>query len=296
MGVASSAWGSGAGTVATGPFDLGTSAVIAGTGGAAATVGGLWSLTYNPAGLADVKYQPSVNFYEFQVGASYLKWFEDQSVAYGAVALPPGFAVGVANFDQGTITTSTGFVSGATARVSDFGAIAGWGTTLPGSQVSVGLAAQYWQRNLASYKASTFAINLGTRVLLFHQQVAVGAYVKNLGPSLNFETSEHDDQPLAGTLGASWTKPDAKSLGLRVVADMTKPKDNGIFAAGGVEATLQKVLMVRAGFNSSRAKTEPTFGVGLAYGGFTFDYAYSDVNLLDEQVATHMVSIRFSPN
>jgi len=295
VGLATSAWAATPGTVAIDPFDLGTSASIAGVGGASSTVGGLWSLAHNPAGLADIKHEPKVSFYEFQVGVSYLRWFEEQSVGYGALALPPGFAIGAANFDQGTITTTNGFLAGPTEKVSDFGAIAGYGTSLPGvwSNVSVGVSAQYWQRNLAEFKASTFAVNLGARVFLLDQQLAFGAYVQNLGPSLKFETEEKDKQPLGVTVGAAWAMPATKPVRVRVVADVVKPRDQDVFGAGGAELILQDVLALRGGLSSARDKTHPTFGVGVNYAGFSFDYAYAQVSLLSEDIGTHLVSLSF---
>ena len=218
VGLAQSAWAASPGTVLIDPFDPGVSAAVSGMGGASSTMGGLWALTYNPAGLADVKDRPEATFYEFQVGASYLKWFEDQAVGYGTVALPPGFALGVANFDQGQITSQTGFFTGGTEKISDFGIIGGYGTALPGqmSNVDVGISAQFWQRNLASFKASTFAVNLGARAMFLEKQFAVGAYVQNLGPSLKFETSEEDPW-LMGALVRCADGPGAGKGGARGV-------------------------------------------------------------------------------
>ena len=297
VGLAQSAWAASPGTVLIDPFDPGVSAAVSGMGGASSTMGGIWALTYNPAGLADVKDRPEATFYEFQVGASYLKWFEDQAVGYGTVALPPGFALGVANFDQGQITSQTGFFTGGTEKVSDFGAIGGYGTSLPGqlSNVDVGISAQFWQRNLASFKASTFAVNLGARAMFLEKQFAVGAYVQNLGPSLKFETSEEDQQPMGYTVGASWTMPKKEGVpvGVRLAADGIKYKDRKVYVGGGAEVILQDVLALRAGANTARDKTQPTFGVGVIYKGFTFDYAYNTIDLAGESLATHLVSLKF---
>lgn len=295
--LAPAAWAATPGTVAIDPFDPGISAAVAGMGGASSTMGGLWALPYNPAGLADVKKSATSDTYKFQFGASYLKWFEDQSVSYGAAGLGPGFAVGVAGFDQGTITTSTGFFGGGTAKVSDFGAIAGYGTELSGefANVSVGVSAQYWQRNLAEYKSSTFALNLGARATFLEQQLMIGGYVQNMGPTLRFETTEEDDQPLGFTVGASWTLPkqEGMAVGVRIAADAIKFKDQDVALGGGGEVILRDVLALRLGANTSRDKTQPTFGVGVMYNGFGLDYSYMNISLLDENTATHLISVSF---
>ncbi len=282
------AWGATTGTVATDPFDLGTSAALSAMGGVGvAAPAGLWSLAYNPAGLADVG--------EREVGATYLSWIENTSMSFGAVALPPGFGAGIVGFDQGSITTSDGFLTGSTERISDFGAIAGYGTALPGrySMVRLGVAAQYWQKNLASVKASTFAVNLGTRVVLLDERLALGATVQNLGPPFKFETSEEDKQPMAMIVGAGWTMPPGTALpvGLGFYADGVKAIERNAYFAGGCEVKVQQILALRAGVNTSGEKTEPTYGVGISYRGYGIDYSYASVSLLDENVGTHRVSL-----
>ena len=290
VGLATSAWASSPGTVATDPFDLGTSAAISAMGGAsAAAPGGLWSLGYNPAGLADVS--------ERRIGGTYLKWIENSSVAYGAVALPPGFAAGIVGWDQGTITPSEGFFENGSERVSDFGAIAGYGAKLPGtwSKLSLGVTGQYWQKNYAGLKASTFAVNFGGRYMAVDDQLSVGVYVQNLGPSLKFETSEEDKQPMtmAGGLGWMMKKADKQIVRFGVMADVVKPVDQDVYFAGGGQLILQDLLALRVGVNNANKETNPTFGAGIMYKAFGFDYSFSNVKLMDENVATHRLSISF---
>ncbi len=297
MTLAGPVWAASGGTSLIDPFDPGVSASVAGMGGASSTMGGLWALGYNPAGLADVKERAESNVYELQVGASYLKWFEDQAVSYGTMALPPGFALGIASFDQGTITTQSGFFSGGTEKVSDFGAIAGFGTALPGglSDLSVGISAQYWQRNLATFKASTFAVNVGGRAMFLEKQLTLGAYVQNLGPPMRLETAEEDPQPFGYALGASWTTPldSDQPFGIRIAADANQIKDQDLEFGGGAELSLRRVLALRAGGTTARNEFTPAFGVGVMYKGFTFDYAYNTLDLADEKLATHFVSLSF---
>ena len=290
VGLATSAWATTPGTVASDPFDLGTSAAISAMGGAsAAAPGGLWALGYNPAGLADIN--------ERRIGGTYLKWIENSSVAYGAVALPPGFAVGAVGFDQGSITPSDEFFQSGSDRVSDFGAIAGYGTKLPEkwSKVSLGITGQYWQKNYAGIKASTFAVNLGGRYMAMEDQLTVGAYVQNLGPSIKFETSEEDKQPMtmAGGLGWMMKKADSQMARFGVMADVVKPLDQDVYLAAGGQVILQDILSLRAGVSTANKETTPTFGVGVMYKGFGFDYSFANIKLMDESLATHRMSISF---
>jgi hypothetical protein len=294
IGLAASAWAASPGTVAQDPFDLGTSAAISGMGGAsAAAPGGLWSLGYNPAGLSEVT--------EWRIGGSYFNWIESSSVSYGAFGAPPGFAAGILSFDQGSITLSDQFFTTTTEKVNDFGAIAGYGARLPGnlSALRLGLSAQYWQKNLAGIKAGTFAVNLGGLYsLMKDEQLTLGAYVQNLGPSMKFETAEADKQPLTIAGGAMWTsKAKAKDSPAQfsVMADLAKPTDRDVVFAGGAQVVLKKVLALRAGANNYTEKTSPTFGAGIMYKSFTFDYAYGSLSLLDQDTAIHRVSLGFGP-
>jgi hypothetical protein len=292
VGLAASAWAATPGTVAQDPFDLGTSAAIAGMGGAsAAAPGGLWSLTYNPAGLADVA--------DWRIGGSYFNWIANSSVSYGAFGAPPGFAAGILSFDQGTITLSDQFFTTTTEKVSEFGAIAGYGARLPGSlsALRLGLSTQYWQKNLAGIKAGTFAVNLGGLYSMLDNRLTLGAFVQNIGPPLKFETAEEDKQPLLYAGGAMWTlrsKEDAP-VHLSVMADVQKPVDRDLVYAGGAQLVLRNVLALRGGVNNFSEKTSPTFGTGILYKSFTFDYAYGTISLLDQDTAIHRVSLGFGP-
>jgi hypothetical protein len=291
IGLAASAWAATPGTVAEDPFDLGTSAAIAGMGGAsAAAPGGLWSLGYNPAGLSDVT--------EWRIGGSYFNWIESSSVSYGAFGAPPGFAGGILSFDQGSITLSDQFFTTTTEKVNDFGAIAGYGARLPGnlSALRLGLSAQYWQKNLAGIKAGTFAVNLGGMYSVIKDQLTLGAYVQNLGPALKFETAEEDKQPMTIAGGAMWSmKSKDAPVHVSLLADVLKPTDRDVIFAGGGQLVLRKVLALRAGANNYAEKTSPTFGAGIMYKSFGFDYAYGTLSLLDQDTAIHRVSLGFGP-
>jgi hypothetical protein len=283
VGLATSAWAKTPGTVASDPFDLGTSAAISAMGGAsAAAPGGLWALGFNPAGLADIN--------ERRIGGTYLKWIEGSNVSYGAVALPPGFALGAVGWDQGSIKLTDGYFQSSSEKVSDFGAIAGYGTKLPEklSNVSVGISGQFWQKNYAGFKASTFGVNLGGRYLAMEDQLTVGAYVQNLGPSIKFETLE-DKQPMtmAGGLGWMMKKADGQMVRFGVMADVVKPLDQGVYVAAGGQVILQDILSLRAGVCTVNE------GVGVMYKAFGFDYSFANVKLMDESIATHRMSISF---
>lgn len=291
-GLTMNAWADTPGTVAEDPFDLGTSATIMGMGGAAAAApGGLWSLGYNPAGLSEIT--------DWRVGLSYFNWIASTSVAYGAVGAPRGFAGGVVSFDQGSITIQDQFASTGSEQVRDFGVIAGYGTRLPGefSAVRLGLSAQYWQKNLAGITAGTFGVNLGAAYQMLDDQFTVGAYVQNLGPALKFETSEEDQQPTSISGGVHWAmkKSDKQVVRFGVLADVIKPTSRDALFAGGGQIVLNDMLALRAGANNFGDKTRPTFGAGISYRSFGFDYAYGTVSLLETDTAIHRISFGFGP-
>ena len=290
VGLATSAMAQTPGSVAVDPFDLGTAAAITGMGGAsAAAPGGPWSLGYNPAGLSGVT--------ESWLGASYLRWLEGTWNSYGVVALPPGFAVGLLGFNQGSITRTEGFFSDGSADVSDFGALAGYGTRLPGSlsNLSLGISGQYWQKNYAGIRGSTFGVNAGGQLALMEDQFTIGAYVQNLGPAIRFETTEEDKQPLTIAGGAGWLmkKAEGRMVRFGLMADVVKPNDRDVYFAGGGQLLLGELLALRGGAYTGLDKTTPTFGAGLMYKNFTFDYGYSSLSLSDENLATHHMSIAY---
>lgn len=291
-GLAGNAWAETPGTVAQDPFDLGTSAAIMGMGGAStAAPGGLWSLGHNPAGLAEIT--------DWRFGVSYFNWIASTSVAYGAVGAPPGFAAGIVNFDQGSVTLSDQFAATGSEGVRDVGVIAGYGAKLPGdlSMIRVGAAAQYWQKNLAGTTASTFGMNLGAAMKLLQDQLTLGAYVQNLGPAMRFETAAEDQQPTTVSGGVHWAMKasEEQMIRLELLADVVKPRTLDVQFAGGGQVVIADLLALRAGVNDFGDKARPTFGAGISYKSFGFDYAYGTVGLLDTDTAIHRVSFAFGP-
>jgi len=138
-------------------------------------------------------------------------------------------------------------------------------------------------------------VNLGGRYMAMEDQFTVGAYVQNLGPSLKFETAEEDKQPMTITGGLGWMmkKTDKQIARVGLLADVIKPTDQDVYFAAGGQLMLQEILALRAGISTANDETTPTFGVGLAYKAFGFDYSFANVKLMDESIATHRMSISF---
>ena len=207
------------GTVAPDPFDLGTSAAISGMGGAsAAAPGGLWSLGFNPAGLADINEPARGNL---------PRWLEGTRSSYGAVALPPGFAVGQSASTRAPSAQRLGFLPDGIEKVSDFGAMAGYGTRLPGGlsrepgDLRPVLAEKLRRQPRRAPSASTSAAGTWR----YGRPVDGRRIRAEPRPLDQFETAEEDKQPMTMAGGPGWMmkKADSQMARFGLMADVVKP-------------------------------------------------------------------------
>jgi len=151
-------------------------------------------------------------------------------------------------------------------------------------------------------KGTTFAADLG--VLYRRDRWSVGACFQNVGPNLTLidadQSSPINRNLKVGVAANIWQG----NIGRFVAAfDVNKPfvrADDGPILGGGGEFLFRELLAVRLGFITERYYSEwypiegPTFGVGLQYKGFRFDYAsVPQSKELEERVSKFAFSARF---
>ena len=269
-------------------FAIGVGAAPSAMSAYTAAPGDLWSLTYNPAGLASI---PRLN-----LGVSQIEWFEDTSFSYLGVGLPRGdggLALGLAYFDLGGVDPRNEWGTADPTMSPDaynFGFIGGYGFEVPNlCDLSAGISGQVIQANLDDETATAIGVNMGVLYSLMEKQVHLGLAVKNLGTAFKF-IDEEDDQTMTFAGGVSYTTlPDQiQNVSFMVGADALMPKDQDMQMAVGGEVWVYNTLALRAGYKSGAEMGNVSYGAGFRYSDFQLDYTYAD---FEDLSATHRISL-----
>jgi len=151
-------------------------------------------------------------------------------------------------------------------------------------------------------KGSTFGADVG--VLYRRERWSLGACFQNIGPNLTLidadQSSPINRNLKVGVAANVWQG----NIG-RVIAafDVNKPfvfADDGPIVSGGGEFLLSDLVAIRLGYVTERWYTEyypiegMTFGLGLQYKGFRFDYAsVPQSKELEDKVSKFSLSAKF---
>lgn len=147
--------------------------------------------------------------------------------------------------------------------------------------VRVDLAPAFVQLDGRAGRGTTFAADLGGLLKVPQWNASFGATVDNLGPNIAYIDEDQSD-PLGRNLrvGASYTPIENEIHRVMLAADATRYLlPNRTLAIdvwdAGVEYEFNRLIALRAGYVSDPRGTivDPTFGLGLSYHGFRFDYA-----------------------
>jgi hypothetical protein len=275
-----------AGSTYTDVFGIGVGAGPTAVAAYTAAPGGLWSLTYNPAGLYAMP--------RLQLGVSQIEWFGDTSYSYLGLGLPRGdggLALGLAYFDKGSVPgTNWQGTDIPDADAYDFGFIGGYGFHVPNiCALKGGVSGHVIQANLDDVGATAIGLNMGLLYGLMEEQVHVGVAVRNLGTKLEFLEGE-DEQALTIAGGVSYmTLPDQiPNVDVMVGADVFMPKDQDVQFAVGGEVWVVETLALRAGYRTGSEFGNLGFGAGFKYSDFQLDYTYADY---EDLLATHRISL-----
>jgi hypothetical protein len=301
-----------AGTSSAQFLTLGADARSAGMGNAVSAVADdATAIYWNPADLAGLHYRHAT----FTHSASYQGTFND----FLAYAQPIEIRHGTARErdlmpDQlGTIGASiqyqnagkiaevdnTGLATGNSFTPQDFAATVGWGAELARG-LDAGISVKYVSSQIEA-SATTGAADFGAR---FRTQIpgteigySLSAALRNLGGPLKFHDAS-DPLPMSLVIGQALHP----LRSLTVDVDVNAPRDGSLYVSFGAEwrapMTEGVTASLRAGYdgrmNSSDVggTTGITFGGGLGFQRFGFDYAWSPAgNLGDTQRLT--LSYRF---
>ncbi|MFI5348473.1 MAG: PorV/PorQ family protein [Elusimicrobiota bacterium] len=267
-------------------LEIGPGARPAAMGGAFAGVADdVYSVYYNPAGLAGIKtfevagmddqYFQSIN-YDFAGLAVPLLGFQkdtfDAKNIYGVLG------VGVYDLSLGDIPTQGNVESAApTGSISaqDMAYALSYGYALRGTGLSLGVTGKFITSSLGGYNASVFAADAGALYRI--GRWSAGAGVRNLGPEYGF-AGQADPLPLLLYAGA----------GCRITehwlasAELDLPRDNNPALAVGTEYahpfTGKLSGILRAGYSTANTAaggfTGASVGAGVVYGNFGLDFAF----------------------
>jgi hypothetical protein len=174
---------------------------------------------------------------------------------------------------------------------------------------SMGLTAKYYQENLDEWETSTVLFDLGILYMVGVGDVRVGFSVRNFGPDLQpggeppvrdgyavqSEFQKHP-APTEGSFGIANTWTLTPSTTLLTTADFNHPSDAQESFRMGAELGVQKMLYLRAGWETGRDEGGLGAGFGLQLKRhqmlWRLDYGYSDMGAFG---GMHFFSLEMSP-
>ncbi|MCD4690437.1 PorV/PorQ family protein, partial [bacterium] len=245
-------------------FAIGVGAGPSAMGAYAGAPGDIWSLTYNPAGLANID--------RVKLGVSQIEWLEDSSYSYLGVGMPRGdggLAMGLAYFDLGSVSMvdPQGTELNESAGAYNFGFVGGYGFDFPNvCGLKAGVSGHVIQANLDDTGATAIGLNLGLLYGMMDEQVHVGLVVKNMGTKFKFEDDE-DSQTLTYVGGLSYTTLEEQipNVDLTVGVDAIMPKDQDVGIGVGGEFWVYDMLALRVGYQTGSEMGNLSYGAGFAY-------------------------------
>ncbi|MBI3551399.1 MAG: PorV/PorQ family protein [Elusimicrobia bacterium] len=277
-------------------MDLGARGIAMG-GAYSAVTNDAYSLYWNPAGLTRVP--------RFSANFTYGKYFEDINYQSGAVAKRINdtgvFGAGFRYRDVGLVdnTDLSGNKLGE-FRPRDYVAEIGWGQSvfdLSDSEVDVTMGGTVrWLHSDYLLQADGYGGDLGIQSRFYTGPYTydVSLVAQNMGIGQNFDR-KRDTMPFRMRLGgAMWL---TRNLLLSLEGIM--PINNVAHGALGVEYTVEAgrgiKLAMRAGFNSLtleslNVESGASAGLGLSAANFSFDYSFSPMGLLGDQVHRFTIS------
>ncbi len=174
---------------------------------------------------------------------------------------------------------------------NEFAAVFGYGTRLR-QNMGIGASVKVYRSDLSPEVpeidlrepaiGTTFAVDLGFLYRTNAIPLSLGVSMLNLGPDISFvKTQEASPLPRVLKVGAAYTIYSDGTNRLLGAADFTKPfielRDEPIYG-GGLEYSFawgqSGNIALRAGYFSEREGDveDPTFGLGIGFSGFRYDF------------------------
>ena len=175
---------------------------------------------------------------------------------------------------------------------------------------SIGLTAKYFQENLDEFQTKAFLADLGILYFVGWGDTRVGFSVRNFGPDIRPSgtpptlpdgyVAAPDFQrfaaPTVGAFGAARTWQLGRKVGLLTAIDFAHPSDYKESFRFGSELSLNGMLFLRGGYETSRDEGGLAAGFGIQLKRsqmlVRIDYAYSDLGTFG---TIHHISIDLSP-
>ncbi len=296
---------------------------ISTSGAFVATVDGLESIYYNPAGL-DLSKKSEVMF-------SYMNYIADINMSYLAVGTNLGdfgsVGLSLKSFDIGDIPITTNELpdgTGSTYSPSFLTIGLTYSKTLT-DRVSIGTNVKFINETIGNTSANGFAIDAGVQYK-FNDNLSIGATINNIGPNMSY--SGQDLRVQTGVPGSVIGAPNGT---YEVVAENFQipsyfqlslayqehfDEQNKIMLAStfvannalddvfnfGLEYSYINTLFIRGGYQLVTENSEDsifgfTAGAGVNYEigtgmGVTFDYAYRDVS--EFPTSNHIFTVKLA--
>ncbi len=294
------------------------------TGGAfLASLTGLESIYYNPAGL-DLTPQTEAMF-------SYMQYFADINVSYFAISTSLGemgsIALSFKTLDFGEIPVTTADFPDGTGQTYSPGFLTASLTysKVLTDRISVGTNLKLISESIQNTSAVGFGLDMGVQYR-FNDFLSMGASLKNVGTNMQFSGQDLQTSTTVpgSNLGASsgnygvvtepFQIPSYFEMSLSydhrfnetnaVILATTYTANNAYedIAHFGLEYNFMDYFFARGGYNLSMQKSEEsiygfTAGAGIQYKtesgiGIVFDYAYRDVK--DFPTSNHIFTVKLS--
>lgn len=253
-------------------------------GSGVANLTGIEAIFYNPAGLTDVN--------KVQVTFSHMKYIADIDVNYGAVGFSmndygyvgltfQGLNVGkIQETSEAAPNTFTGNSTNPTLTVIGLN----YSLDLT-DQVTVGTSINFYNEPLGDVDGRTVFANFGVRYSNLWKNLNVGVAFKNFGPDVEYTSSnvnelfEEYELPSYFQLGSGYNFVLNEMSAINVEANFINQSHSSDEFLFGAEYEFKKMLFLRAGYSYSSQNDYSfgmTFGAGLKYQSFGFDYAWRE--------------------
>jgi opacity protein-like surface antigen len=302
------------GTTAAQFLKIGAGARAIGMGGAYSALGGdIYSIYWNPAGLASINSNTEIAF-------NHAEWLADISYDFAAAALNLG--------DFGVLSASFTSLSVPEEDVTTFAAPEGDGRTWDASMLAIsigyskmltdrfsfGAQLKFIRETIWNSGASGFAVDIGTQYVTPFNDLVIGASISNFGstmsldgrdiqfnydPNDNLDTGPNNvpanldtdefDLPLTFRIGLSMDLYESRFFRVTGAVDATHPNDNTEYMNSGLELAYDEMFFVRAGYKSlfkENSEEGLTYGAGFKYTlssgmNLYINYGYADYGRLE---------------
>lgn len=146
--------------------------------------------------------------------------------------------------------------------------------------VSIGASIKYLYEGVLNDEAAGFGFDFGLNYVLPYKGLTAAAVIKNIG-SMNALRNEESKLPAELRIGTAYLLPlESSKLDLTAGIEYQKylDTDDNHFNFGG-EVLYNKLIAVRAGYQTGWETRGFTAGIGLMWGNLKFDYAFLPYSL-----------------